>query len=70
MTPYEAWYEKRPNANHFKVFGCLAYAHIPNQNRQKLDAKSEPCIFVGYSEERNPIDCIILLPIRLLSQEM
>eukprot|EP00253_Pinus_taeda_P031276 PITA_31276 len=52
MTPYEAWYGKKPNVNHFKVFGCLAYAHIPNQNRKKLDAKSELCIFIGYSETR------------------
>ena len=51
MTPYEAWYEKRPNVNHFKVFGYLAYIHIPYQNRQKLNAKSESCIFMGYSEE-------------------
>ena len=41
MTPYEAWYEKKPNVNHFKVFGCLAYVHVPDQNRKKLDAKSE-----------------------------
>lgn len=51
MTPYEAWYGKRPNVNHFKVFGCLAYVHVPNQNRQKLDAKSDSCIFIGYSEK-------------------
>ena len=37
--------------NHFKFFGCLAYVRIPDQNRQKLDAKSESCVFVGYSEE-------------------
>ena len=53
MTPYKAWYEKKSNVNHFKVFGCLAYVRIPDQNRQKLDTKSESCIFVGYSEERN-----------------
>eukprot|EP00253_Pinus_taeda_P014971 PITA_14971 len=30
MTPYEAWYGKKPNVNHFKVFGCLAYGHPTN----------------------------------------
>lgn len=44
MTPYEAWYGKRPNVNHFKVFGCLAYVNVPDQNIKKLDAKSELCI--------------------------
>eukprot|EP00253_Pinus_taeda_P005271 PITA_05271 len=40
MISYEAWYGKRPNVNHFKVFGCLAYVHVPDHNRKKLDAKS------------------------------
>eukprot|EP00253_Pinus_taeda_P028318 PITA_28318 len=41
MTPYEATYGEKPNVNHFKVFGCLTYVHVPDQNRKKLDAKSE-----------------------------
>jgi transposase InsO family protein len=45
MTPYEAWYEKKPNVNHFRVFGCVAYVHVVDQKRQKLDPKSELCIF-------------------------
>jgi hypothetical protein len=51
MTPYEAWYEKKPNVNHFRVFGCVAYVHVVDQKRQKLDPKSELCIFLGYSEQ-------------------
>jgi hypothetical protein len=31
------------------VFGCTAYAHVPNQLRQKLDEKAETMIHVGYS---------------------
>lgn len=34
-----------------KVFGCIAYVHVPNELRKKLDNKAEKCIFVGYSEE-------------------
>lgn len=68
MTPYEAWYEKRPNVNHFKVFDCLAIAHVPNQNREKIDAKSESFIFVDYREREKLIDCIIMLLIIFLSQ--
>jgi hypothetical protein len=37
--------------SHLKVFGCVAYAHVPDQLRKKLDDKAEKCIFVGYSEE-------------------
>jgi hypothetical protein len=42
------WY--KPKVDHFKVFGCLAYVHIPEQKRGKLDDKTEKAIFIGYSE--------------------
>lgn len=48
-TPFEQWYGRKPNISHLKVFGCMAYAHIPNTQRQKLDKKSEKLRFVGYS---------------------
>jgi hypothetical protein len=35
---------------HFKVFGCVDYAYVPQELRRKLDDKSEKCIFFGYSE--------------------
>ena len=48
-TPYERWYGKKPNLSHLKVFGCIAYAHIPDSKRSKLDKKAEKLRFVGYS---------------------
>jgi hypothetical protein len=33
------------------VFGCVAWAHISNDFRKKLDAKSHACIMMGYYEE-------------------
>uniref|UniRef100_A0A251SKN6 Putative zinc finger, CCHC-type n=1 Tax=Helianthus annuus TaxID=4232 RepID=A0A251SKN6_HELAN len=50
ITPYEAWNGNKPNVEHLKVFGCLAYVHIPKQRRDKLDKKTEKTVFVGYSE--------------------
>ncbi|MCO5587852.1 hypothetical protein L7F22_041804 [Adiantum nelumboides] len=49
ITPYESWYDKKPSVSYLRVFGCLAYAHIPQQLRGKLDDKAVKCIFVGYS---------------------
>ena len=40
MTPYEAFYGKKPSASHFRVFGCPAFVHMPKEKRKKLDPKS------------------------------
>eukprot|EP00253_Pinus_taeda_P032694 PITA_32694 len=47
----EAWSGRKQGVTHMKVFGRVAYAHIPDQLRRKLDSKGEKCIFIGYSEE-------------------
>ncbi len=51
-TPYEKWGGCKPNLEHLRVFSCVAYAHIPDCNRRKLDEKAEKLRFVGYS--KNP----------------
>ena len=50
MTPFEAWTKEKPKIEHLRVFGCDAYAHIPKDERKKLESKSRKCIFVGYGE--------------------
>ena len=37
QTPQEAWSGHKPTVSHFKVFGSMAYAHVPDQRRTKLD---------------------------------
>ena len=32
VTPYEAWHGKKPSVAHLHVFGCLAYASVPQQH--------------------------------------
>ena len=29
-TPYERWYGRKLDVSHFRVFGCMAYAHMPD----------------------------------------
>jgi hypothetical protein len=36
---------------HLKLFGCVSYAHVPDELRKKLDNKGQKFIFVGYSED-------------------
>jgi hypothetical protein len=52
VTPFEAWSNNKPDVSHLRVFGCVAYVHIPKVERRKLDPKSIRCIFIGYCETR------------------
>ena len=52
LTPYEIYVGRKSNLSHLRVFGRIAYVHILNERRQKLDPKSEKCILVGYSPEQ------------------
>ena len=52
-VPKEAWSGIKQHVTHMKFFGCVAYARVPDQLRNKLDSKGEKCIFVGYSDESN-----------------
>ena len=49
---------KKPDLYHLKVFGCIAYVHIPNELRSKLDPKAEKRIFVGYSVEQKMLQVL------------
>ena len=50
MTPQEAWSGKKPAVDHFRIFGCIAYAHVPDEKRKKLEDKILKCVFLGVSE--------------------
>jgi hypothetical protein len=48
VTPYEAWTGRKPELGHIRVFGCIAFVHVPKEKRRKLDDKSIKCILLGY----------------------
>jgi hypothetical protein len=51
ITSEESWTKIKPDVSHFRVFGSITWAHIPDEKRKSLHPKSEKCIFVGYSED-------------------
>ena len=48
-TPFELWFGKKPKLSFLKVWGCDAY--VKELQPDKLEPKSEKCIFIGYSKE-------------------
>ena len=49
--PEKAWSGTKTSVSHLRIFGSVAFAHIPDEHRRKLDKKSECCIFTGYNEQ-------------------
>ncbi|GJZ61360.1 zinc finger, CCHC-type containing protein [Tanacetum coccineum] len=46
-TPYEALYNRKPNLENLRIFGCTAYAKITIPHLKKLDDRSIPMIYLG-----------------------
>jgi hypothetical protein len=48
MTPFEAWYGKKPVVHHLKMFGCIMYVKNTAPHLHKLDDRGRKMIFIGY----------------------
>ena len=51
-VPKEALTGMNHNVSHLKNFDCVAYAHVLDEMRKKLDKSEHKCIFVGYFEDK------------------
>jgi transposase InsO family protein len=49
-TPEGLWHkaDQKPSVRGLRVWGCDAWMHVASSEREKLDAKAKPCIFIGY----------------------
>ncbi|GJW82981.1 ribonuclease H-like domain, reverse transcriptase, RNA-dependent DNA polymerase [Tanacetum coccineum] len=47
VTPYEALKGRKPNLQHIRIFGCIAYAKVPSQHLTKLDDRSIQMVYLG-----------------------
>ena len=40
-----------------RVFGCIAFVHLPKEHRNKLESRSLKCVFVGYTYNQKGYRC-------------
>ena len=45
ITHEETWIRKRPYIAYMCVFGCVTYAMVPDEQKDKFDAKGIKCLF-------------------------
>ena len=50
-TPFEAYFEHKPDVSNLRVFGSTAWARIPLDKRRDLQPQSIKCLFIGYPDE-------------------
>ena len=50
-TPKELWSGRKPSMKYLHIWECPA--HVLKRKSDKLEAKTEVCMFLGYSKETN-----------------
>jgi len=51
MVPAKRWSGLKPKVDYCRVFGSIAYVHVLEQKRTKLNDRSHKCVLLGVSEE-------------------
>ena len=49
VTPYEKFFQSKPDLKHVKFFGCAAYMFVEKVNMEKLDSRAVKGFLLGYS---------------------
>ena len=56
-SPFEKLFHTPPNYAKLRVFGCLCFPWLRPYTRNKLDARSQRCVFLGYSTSQSAYFC-------------
>ncbi|CAH1438446.1 unnamed protein product [Lactuca virosa] len=65
ISPFEHVFKHKPDFSFLRVFGCRCYPHLRPYNKHKMDFRSLPCIFLGYSTSHHGYRCFDPLSERL-----
>lgn len=51
-TPYEIWYNKIPNIQHMRRFGCAAYVLRKSGVKRKFESRMVKGVFIEYNDNK------------------
>ncbi|KAK1420567.1 hypothetical protein QVD17_22267 [Tagetes erecta] len=58
VSPFELVFQRPPDFNFLRVFGCRCFPHLRPYNKHKMDFRSIPCVFLGYSTSHHGYRCL------------
>ena len=61
QSPYQKLLGQAPNFEKLRTFGCRCYPWRRPYSAQKLDDRSTPCVFMGYSLTQSAYYCLDIL---------
>ncbi|CAJ2637896.1 unnamed protein product [Trifolium pratense] len=57
-SPFQILHQTKPNPLHLHSFGCLCFPWLRPYTSNKLQPRSQPCIFVGYADTQYAYHCL------------
>ena len=57
QSPFQRLLKKSPDYNSLRIFGCLSYAWLKPYAKNKLESKSTPCVYLGFSLSHHCHQC-------------
>lgn len=68
-SPFKCLFGRSPDYKKLRIFGCQCYLWLKPYTTSKLQPKSMPCLFLGYSRSQNAYKCMFYLSQHVLFDE-
>ena len=56
---FNRWFNRKLSLIHLRTYDCLAYIHIPQQRRNKLEPRAQKGVLAGYSSSTRGYSILI-----------
>jgi len=57
-SPFEKLFHRQPNYNMLRIFGCQCFPNLRPYTKHKLEFRSQPCTFIGYTPHHKGYKCL------------